>query len=56
MVPCSQTVTYCTYAPLTSIVSPSQLPFSETPFPDMVSSYYSPDGRETVTELQQAGW
>jgi len=34
----SQTVTYCTYTPLTSVIpSPSSLSFSESTFPEMMS-------------------
>ena len=46
--PTSQTVTYCTYTPLTSI------PFSEPPFTEMVS-YYSPDTRDTLGDIQHSG-
>jgi len=44
----NQTVTYCTYTPLTSI------PFSEPPFTEMVS-YYSPDTRDTLGDIHHSG-
>ena len=47
-------MTYCTYTPLGSIMSPSPLTFTEGPFTDMVN-YYTPDGREGVTDMQNSG-